>query len=570
MARIVDIQIKNFRSIKQLWWQPSKGVNCLIGPGDSGKSSVLDAIDFCLGARRNLQFTDADFHRLNTDEPIVIDLCLGELDDALKNLDGYGLYLRGYDETLGLISDEPGSDLETVLCLRLTVANDLEPVWSLVSDRAAALGQSRNLAWTDRIRLAPTRIGTLADYHLAWRRGSVLNRLSEERANASAALALAAREARKAFGTSAEAQLKDTLKIVADTAASLGISVGADITAMLDAHSVSFNGGTISLHDAEGVPLSNLGTGSTRLLIAGLQRKAAESSAIVLIDELEHGLEPHRIIRLLDSIGAKEANPPLQAFVTTHSPVALRELQGSQLTVLRGFTDQHVAQTVGSDDAIQGTIRSHPDAFLAPSIIVCEGASEVGLLRGLYQFYTAAGLVSLTAYGVALVDAGGCSKIYRRANALRALNYRVAVFRDDDVQPVAADEAKFTGGGGTLVCWRPGHALEKELCLGLPDAGILALLELAVELHSEALIDQQLKSASAGKIDIAQCRAGVTDAHRQQLASVAGGKTNPWFKSVTAMAIVGQQILGPHLDKSGADLRQRINQLSKWISAGVA
>ncbi|MGO4684118.1 AAA family ATPase [Hyphomicrobium sp. 2TAF46] len=40
------------------------GLNCLIGPGDSGKSSVLEAIDFCLGARRNLQISDADFHRL--------------------------------------------------------------------------------------------------------------------------------------------------------------------------------------------------------------------------------------------------------------------------------------------------------------------------------------------------------------------------------------------------------------------------------------------------------------------------------------------------------------------------
>jgi hypothetical protein len=102
-----------------------------------------------------------------------------------------------------------------VLTVRLTVAGDLEPVWSLVSDRAKEQGQTRNLNWGDRVRIAPTRIGVTADYHLAWGRGSVLNRISEERADASAALAKAARDARAAFGDDAQDQLGETLKIVA-------------------------------------------------------------------------------------------------------------------------------------------------------------------------------------------------------------------------------------------------------------------------------------------------------------------------------------------------------------------
>jgi len=78
MARIRKIDIENFRGIKTLSWRPSPGLNCLIGPGDSGKSSILDAIDFCLGARRNIQFTDADFHLLNVDAPISISVTLGD------------------------------------------------------------------------------------------------------------------------------------------------------------------------------------------------------------------------------------------------------------------------------------------------------------------------------------------------------------------------------------------------------------------------------------------------------------------------------------------------------------
>jgi putative ATP-dependent endonuclease of the OLD family len=75
-------------------WRPSPGINCLIGPGDSGKSSILDAIDLCWGARRNIQFTDTDFHLLDVETPITITVTLGELDDALKNLDTWDVCSR--------------------------------------------------------------------------------------------------------------------------------------------------------------------------------------------------------------------------------------------------------------------------------------------------------------------------------------------------------------------------------------------------------------------------------------------------------------------------------------------
>src|SRR3546814_4989268 len=78
-----------------------------------------------------------------------------------------------------------------------------------------------------------------------------------------------------------------------------------------------------------------------------------------LIDELEHGLEPHRIIRLLGSLGAKEAPPPLQVFMTTHSPVALLELSGNQLFVVRGAPERHEVRVVGTADGIQSRSEEH-------------------------------------------------------------------------------------------------------------------------------------------------------------------------------------------------------------------
>ena len=107
MARIRRIDIKNFRAIKELSWLPSAGTNCLIGPGDSGKSSLLDAVDLCLGARRNVQITDADFHKLDVETPIEISITIGELDDVLKSIDAYGMFFRGFDSATGLVEDEP-------------------------------------------------------------------------------------------------------------------------------------------------------------------------------------------------------------------------------------------------------------------------------------------------------------------------------------------------------------------------------------------------------------------------------------------------------------------------------
>jgi hypothetical protein len=514
-----------------------------MGPGDVGKSSILDAIDLCLGARRNAQFTDADFYDLDVEKPVSIIITIGELDDSLKNMETYGNYLRGYSAETKTIEEEPEKNCETVLTLRLTVAGDLEPVWTLVSERAAAQGQSRNLNWNDRLRLSPTRIGALTDYNLAWRRGSVLNRLSEEKADTSAALAKAAREARSAFGDEADAQLGKTLGIVATTAKELGIPVGEKLKAMLDVHSASFSGGTVSLHGETGIPLKSLGLGSTRLLIAGLQRKAAKEAALILIDELEHGLEPHRIIRLLSSLGAKEKSPPLQAFLSTHSPVAVRELRGDQLLVVRENGGTHSATVLGADNGIQGTIRSFPDAFLAKSVIVCEGASEVGFLRGMDNADVARGDPSLTALGIALVDAGGCDHIYKRVNAFQRLNYRVCVFRDDDKQPDEAAEKTFADKGGTVFKWREGRALEDELFLSLSEKGVVKLLMRAVELHGEDLIDSHIGSESGGNLRLADCKSDLTTEKRETLASAARSKKNSWFKTVGWMEAVAEDIV---------------------------
>jgi hypothetical protein len=90
-------------------------------------------------------------------------------------------------------------------------------------------------------------------------------------------------------------------------------------------------------------------------------------------------------------------------------------------------------------------------------------------MRGLDQFRTDEGKESISACGVALVDCGGGDpdRCFNRGAAFRALGYRTAILRDDDIEPTEAIEEAFTADGGTVIAWRDGRALEDELFLSL-------------------------------------------------------------------------------------------------------
>ncbi|MEY9878705.1 ATP-dependent endonuclease [Bradyrhizobium sp. USDA 329] len=335
-----------------------------------------------------------------------------------------------------------------------------------------------------------------------------------------------------------------------------------------DSHSVSVSGGTISLHDENGVPLRELGLGSARLLIAGLQRRASASSPIALVDELEYGLEPHRIIRLVDALGAKEADPPLQVFITTHSPVAVRELSGDQLFVVRERHGKHSANRVGTENYVQGTIRAYPEALLAPSILVCEGATEVGFMRGMDQHRVSEGKTALAAHGVALVDGGG-SNTFRRANAFLSLGYRTAVLRDSDAPLNAAAEKSFVENGGLIFAWSPGRSIEDELFECLPDTAIDGLLDKAIEFREEKLVKDHITSASANRLSLAdiqsQIQRGVIPRETRQILARAAKSGAGWFKTVSAMERTARDVIGPTFGNADRGLRAKVISIFRWV-----
>jgi hypothetical protein len=171
--QIKQIRIRNFRGIATLDWKPGSPFCCLIGAGDSGKSTLLDAIEAALSSRWS-SFTEPDFLDCDTTKPIVIEVTAGELSKALKSDERLGLYIRGWTAA-GELRDEPEDDDEPVLTVRLTVDATMEPVWELVCDR---IDEPRTLSNRDRAFFGLVRLAGEDARHLAWGQGSVLARLT--------------------------------------------------------------------------------------------------------------------------------------------------------------------------------------------------------------------------------------------------------------------------------------------------------------------------------------------------------------------------------------------------------
>ena len=567
MARIRQVEIANFRGIDTLQWNPGPGINCLIGRGDSGKSTVIEAINYCLSPRRNISFSDADFRYQNYQSPIRVSVTVGELPETFLDLERFGEYHRGFDVTSQSLSDEPTESGEIVLTVQLSVGRELEPSWSLYSDRAAARGHLWDISWRSRQLLAPTRIATTADHNFGLGRNSVLSTLAAEGSSDVSPLIEAERGARRSFDDSMSGEFNSPLQFVNRAAVGLGITSLGEVQLKLDPDAVSLNSGTISLHDARGTPLRALGAGSKRLLLSGLLRIAGEISGIVTLDEIEHGLEPHRIIRFLESLGSKTSPPPLQVFAATHSAVVVRELAANQIGILRNNQSRHEILAPQPDQLTQGTLRAAPEAFLAESILICEGASEVGLIRGLNQYFSANASLSIFALGVSLVDAKGVDNIYGRAAPFSRFKYRVASFRDSDKDPDPMQESRFQAAGGTVFKWADGRALEDEMFLALPAPVVAELLDASTELLGEQAMNDQIGHYSDGKYQLddarQSARAGIASCDLRTALRKAS-KSNRWFKSVSTMEYVGRRIIGPHIRTADPLFKSTVDSIFSW------
>lgn len=542
--RIAYVEIRNFRGILELGWAPAPGINCLIGPGDSTKTTVLDAIELALNPRSYAFADDSDFFNLDVGKPVEITVTLVDLPASFIADDRYGMHLRGWDADKLAVADEPGDGLEEALSVRVTIDNALEARWQLFNERIGGKKEDPPaLRYKDAQLITTTRLGPYAERHLGWGRQSVLTRLGEADDNVQLRLAEASRAARDAFRQGSQDVFKQTVERAQELGKKFSVPVRSKYVAELDVQGVNITAGGVSLHDG-GLPLRRLGTGSSRLIVSALQHDAG-GSHVALIDEVEHGLEPHRIARLLNFLkapaGNGEAARSPQIFMTTHSPVVIRELQAGDICAVRsekGVTEvRSVAATAKDLDTAQRHLRRTPEAFLANRVIVGEGRTEYGLVRGLDLFWTENAINSFALCGVTAIDGGGNPNALMFAEHLLDLGYEVFLLLDTDEEPDAEHIKRIGAKGGGACLWPDSCSTEERVFLDVPWDIAKALVKLAEEYVGTDAVLAHIRAVcqaqGLGGVEDLVLPEGLDNAgFRRVLGRAAKNKSNPWFKDI--------------------------------------
>src|SRR5437016_4447421 len=70
---IYKLTIARFRGIKHLSWQPARGVNLILGGGDVGKTTILDAISLLLSPTNSASVLDSDYNQRDEEAEFSIE-----------------------------------------------------------------------------------------------------------------------------------------------------------------------------------------------------------------------------------------------------------------------------------------------------------------------------------------------------------------------------------------------------------------------------------------------------------------------------------------------------------------
>jgi hypothetical protein len=383
------------------------------------------------------------------------------------------------------------------------------------------------------------RVDDRIDNHLRWTRTSALTRLTDASHGTTGTLATANRAARVAVAESVTPELKALTSTVQERLSKLGSGAFTNLQPGLDVSSAA-GGGNLALFDGE-VPLTSHGLGTRRLAGITTQEMASEHKSIILIDEIEHGLEPHRLVHLLKHLRSEDR--PAQVFATTHSAVAVEQLNSSDLAVIRANHGQVTAAFIPDDLKFgQATLRGGPSAFLARRVVVTEGKTEFGLMLGLVnewdRWFNDQGNGTSAAHGVAITNGGGANAP-GRAMVLKTLGYDVALFLDHDVPGQKAEVDAAIAAGVEVVRWTEGRATEDELVHSLDAVGLTALLMLAATLNVDVstvwsgLLNRKQPTQQVIDLDVVQwiAREHFTLESARALICLTARKQG-WFKDI--------------------------------------
>lgn len=483
--------------------------------------------------------------------PITIEVSLYNVPEELLSDNKFGLYKRLLNKNGIIIDDlrqEDDEDNLDVLTIKLVVSSDLEPKWYVANNRKNQ--DDVEIRAGDRAKFNVFLVSDYLERHFAWNRGNPLYALIKEEGitdEKGEILTKAYRDAKNSVKKDSFNYLDGVTQGLKESAESLGVSVN-DISTSIDFRDIFVRDGKVSLHSDE-MPFRLKGKGTKRLLSIAIQLELAKQGGIILIDELEQGLEPDRARFVAKALKEKTKG---QVFITTHSSNILVELTHSDI-FLR--TSQKT-KLVQFNKTFQGCLRNNPEAFFGKKIIVCEGATEVGICRALNNFLIAQGKPSLALLGIVVVDGKGTSfKNY--VLAFNNANFDVCVFCDSD----RVDDNKYKKLWGrigiTVVDCQESYAMEEQLFSDLPWDSIVMLLNYLKEYGKE----QSLTDSTGKTFE----ELVATDKTETRMLLGEKSKEKEWYKRIDHGEFIGG-VWFNSLDKmKDKQLNKQFDTLTSWI-----
>lgn len=561
---ITNLEIENFRGIKQgnLSFPLDSRVICMIGAGDSTKSTILRAIEWVFWPTWNLIACDNDFYNCDTSSHIVIRGTFKEIPSKLLSEDKFGLYLRRPHVLLAPgINDEPEDGSDYCLTIQLTIDGTLEPKWEVVCNRKEA----RPISHSDRKLLSVANVGGNCAKDMVWGKYSVLQKYADAKGVLHDAHTAALREIASHADLHALDEVGETLVNVGQQ---YGVGFESDIKNKMFIQNGSFSS-SVGLFDGN-TPLNQKGTGSQRLLSMGLNIQASAGNALLVIDEVESGLEPYRLRSLLNEFRTTHTAAG-QVIMTTHSPIAVAECTIGELLVVQSKDGTTNLFQVKSDDTVanatmQAEIRKNAEAFLCKRLIVCEGKTEIGFIRALDTYLAKSKNYRMAFKGVGTADGGG-SSIFTCTKVLRSCGYDVCLLMDSDLPEEEVQKTDLLWDGVTVFDWDTPNALEEQLFFDVPTDVATTMLNIAVNERGIDSVKTHLATRHiAFEVDGDRIKlSSMIPADQKIIGTIA--KQKSWFKRIDLGEMLGNVVFENwECVKSDAKLKTVVGALARWVT----
>jgi putative ATP-dependent endonuclease of OLD family len=440
---IYKLTIDRFRCIPQLSWWPAKGVNVILGGGDVGKTTILEAIALLFGTTNPSALSDTDYHGRAIEDGFQIEAIVSlppqsGINHQLKASwpwvwDGKEACVPGIEE-----GDNTG---EPVYRFRVRGTAELE----IIHEVAQPDDTADTFSPTLRRSIGLVRLGgeDRNDRDLRLVQGSALDRLLSDKALRSRL------GAQLAKSNVRERLLEEKKKALSDlnvvfTERNLPNKLDLAITGAQGQSITALIGLTAKRGDVE-LPLVSWGAGTRRFAALAIAEQNQGEAPITLVDEVERGLEPYRQRYLMDNLQAGNS----QVFLTTHSPSALA---AASLGTVWYLDRNGVISELASVETARHR-EADPEAFLSRLTIVAEGATELGFVTSLIEKALGA---PLQKHGVHVTDGGGHESTLGLLEALAAGGLMFAGIVDDEGKYPVRWQRLSTGLGTLLLRWDAG------------------------------------------------------------------------------------------------------------------